>query len=127
MDENYKKTKSSWGRWIIWGALFVFLVVVVLPNFIRARTTIATNACINNLRQINAAKQQWALETMKTNSDTIVTWKDVTPYLGRGASGSVASIYCPDDKTKQCTNSYTLGNVGNLPKCKIRPSEDIIN
>jgi len=35
---------------------------IAIPNFIRARTTSQMNACINNLRQIDGAIQQWALE-----------------------------------------------------------------
>src|SRR5437667_11160723 len=35
------------------------------PNFIKARTTSQMNACINNLRQVDGAIQQWALEQKK--------------------------------------------------------------
>lgn len=125
MDENYKKSNVRVGRWVVAGVL-AFTLFVILPNFIRARTTCCMNACINNLRQIDAAKQQWVLENIVTNSATVPTWSDVKPYLGRGASGSVASIYCPSDQTKQCSNSYTLENVDTKPKCKIRPTLDII-
>ena len=45
---------------------FVFLAVAI-PNFVRARQSSATNACINNLRQIDAAKKQWELESSTTN------------------------------------------------------------
>lgn len=125
MDENYKKSKVRLGRWIVAGVL-AFAMIVVLPNFIRARTIRATNACINNLRQIDAAKQQWALENNKADTDYPVAWEEIKPYLGRGAMGSL-DIYCPDDVTKNCSNSYALGNPRTKPKCKINPSEDIIN
>lgn len=129
MDENKSKSKpsfSSLGVVTILGIL-ALVALVAIPNFIRARTDSASNACVNNLRNIEAAKQQWGLENNKTNLDDIVTWNDVTPYLGRGVSGSLVSIYCPKDQSKQCSNSYTLGNLSTKPKCKIRPSEDIIN
>jgi hypothetical protein len=126
MDENSKKSNVRVGRWVVAG-LLAFSLFVVLPNFIRARTTYAANACFNNLRQIDSAKEQWALENNVTNSDAVPTWIDVTPYLGRGASGSVATIYCPADQTKQCSNSYTLGNLKTMPKCKVRPTLDIIH
>ena len=56
--------KQGSEKLIVAAALGVFLIVagaVVLPAFIRARRTSSQNACINNLRQIDGAKQQWAL------------------------------------------------------------------
>ena len=44
-------------------AIIGLLAAIAIPNFVRARTTAQMNACINNLRQIDSAKQQWALET----------------------------------------------------------------
>jgi len=129
MDENKPKSKpllSPLGVVIILGIL-ALVALVVIPNFIRARTTSASNACVNNLRQIDAAKQQWALEHNKTNLTDVITWDDVKPYLGRGATGSLEFIYCPADVTKECTNSYALGNVQTKPKCKIRPALDFID
>ena len=57
------------------------LAAIAIPNFVRARTTSQENACINNLRLIDSAKQQWALEHHKRNTDT-PTEQDLTPYLG---------------------------------------------
>ena len=129
MDENKSKSKSLFsplGVAIILGIL-ALVALVAVPNFIRARTTPAMNACIKNLRCIDAAKQQWALENNKTNSDTIFTWDEMKPYLGRGATGSLDSVYCPYDPTKTSSSSYALGKLNTKPKCKIRPSKDIIN
>src|SRR5262245_54264603 len=44
-----------------------------VPAFIRARTTSAKNACINNLRQIDGAKQQWGLENNQ-ETNACPTW-----------------------------------------------------
>ena len=67
------------------------------------------NACINNLRQIDAAKQQWALENGKANG-TAVTEADIKPYLGRGG-GEMPK--CP------AGGKYTIGKVGEPPTCSI--------
>jgi hypothetical protein len=75
--------------------------------------------------QIDAAQQQWALENNKTNSDTVVTWKDVKSYLGRGDE-PLREYFCPLDRTKQYSNSYTLGDLQTKPKCKINP-DHILN
>lgn len=44
-----------------------FLAMIAIPSFMRARTTSQMNACINNLRQIEAGKDQYALENGLTN------------------------------------------------------------
>jgi hypothetical protein len=66
------------------------------------------NACINNLRLIDAAKQQWALENKKQSTDT-PTLDDLRPYIGRGPKGELPT--CPDGGT------YTVGTVGEKPTC----------
>ena len=99
------------------------LAAIVIPNFIRARTTCCSNPCINNLRQIDGAKQQWALENSKEHGEP--NWADVRPYLGRGPEGSLDGIFCQDDKTRSCTNSYVLGDLNTRPRCKINPEHRI--
>jgi hypothetical protein len=66
------------------------------------------NACINNLRLIDAAKQQWALEFRKQATDTPGI-DDLRPYIGRGPNGEVPT--CPDGGT------YTIGAVSEKPTC----------
>ena len=46
-------------------AIIGLLAAIAIPNFVRARTQSQKNACINNLRQIDGAVQQWALENKK--------------------------------------------------------------
>ena len=43
-------------------AIIGLLAAIAIPNFVRARNSSQANACINNLRQVDAAIQQWALE-----------------------------------------------------------------
>jgi len=68
------------------------------------------NACINNLRLFDAAKQQWALENKKQATDT-PTMNDLQPYLGHGSNGEMPA--CPDGGV------YTVGTVGEKPVCSI--------
>jgi DNA repair ATPase RecN len=65
------------------------------------------NACINNLRQIDAAKQQWALERQKTE-DVIPTAPDLLPYF----KGGVMPV-CP------AGGQYTLNNLNTRPNCSV--------
>ena len=47
-------------------AIIGLLAAIAIPNFVRARATSQANACINNMRQIDAAVNEWALEQGKT-------------------------------------------------------------
>ena len=68
-------------------AVVAVLILVVIgftslltPNFIRARSTSQANSMINNMRQLDAAKSEWALETKKSPTD-VPTPDDLKPYL----------------------------------------------
>jgi prepilin-type N-terminal cleavage/methylation domain-containing protein len=100
-------------------AIIGLLAAIAIPNFVRARSTSQQNACINNLRLIDAAKQQWALERGQPSSATPTLDANAStglqPYLGRGSSGSVP--YCPLDSGK--TGAYNIGAVSNKPACNL--------
>ena len=89
-------------------AIIGLLAAIAIPNFIRARTTSQKNVCINNLRQIDGAIQQWAMELRKGASAT-VTETDVTPYIKR-------TSVCPSGGTT-FANSYALTIVSSQPTC----------
>ena len=102
-------------------AIIGLLAAIAIPNFLRARSTSQMNACINNLRQIDAAKQQWALEYGKT-STALPTSTSLQAFLGRGAAGSMASVICPLDAGGTFAASYSIGTMSVTPTCKINPS-----
>jgi prepilin-type N-terminal cleavage/methylation domain-containing protein len=106
-------------------AIIGLLAAIAIPNFVKARTTSQQNACINNLRLVDAAKQQWALEQRKQTTDTPdSSGTDLQPYLGRGANGELPS--CPVDSASAFTSSYTPGAVGTKPLCNIVSSTHIL-
>jgi len=98
-------------------AIIGLLAAIAIPNFVKARQNSQTNACINNLRQIDGAKQQYALEQGKTGATTVTTG-DIQPYLGRGGSGNVATMDCPLVKPPASLTGYTLGDLNTAPTCK---------
>jgi len=104
-------------------AIIGLLAAIAIPNFVRARTTAQTNACINNLRIIDGAKGQWAMEQHKQNTDT-PAGTDIQPYMGRGSSGELPS--CPNDSTQVFTTSYSPNNVGTKPICNILPTNHVL-
>jgi prepilin-type N-terminal cleavage/methylation domain-containing protein len=97
-------------------AIIGLLAAIAIPNFVKARATSQMNACINNLRQLDGAKQQFALEAGK-DSAYVVLAADITQYLGRGVAGTLANMVCPLDKGGNIGSSYTIGNVGTAPAC----------
>jgi len=90
-------------------AIIGLLAAIAIPNFIKARTTSQQNACINNLRQIDGAIQQWALENNKTAAAAVV-FTDISGYLKN-------SVLCPSSGTT-FANSYTISDVSTKPLCK---------
>jgi type II secretory pathway pseudopilin PulG len=71
------------GVGVVGVAMIGLLAAIAIPNFVKARATAQMNHCINNLRQIDSAKQQWALEHQKNDPDT-PTQSDITSYLKNG-------------------------------------------
>lgn len=85
-------------------AIIGLLAAIAIPNFIKARNTSQSNACINNMRQVDAAIQQWALENNKKDTDA-VTMANVADYIKNGEP------HCPAGN-----DTYTLGGtVGSAP------------
>jgi hypothetical protein len=94
--------------------LFIgYVVAIVIPTFLRASLSKASNACINNLRLIQSAKEQWALEQRKVGSDT-PAFSDLQPYFGYGPMGEFPK--CPSG------GKYTVGRVDEDPTCSIGTS-----
>jgi hypothetical protein len=93
-------------------AIFIIplMAAIAFPNFAKARDIAQKNQCINNLRMIDGAKQQWALENKKT-SEAVPTAEDINKYLPNGVS--FESLHCAKEGT------YTIGKVGEPPTCSI--------
>ena len=91
-------------------AIIGLLAAIAIPNFVRARTTSQQNACINNLRQLDGAVQQWALENKKQATDAVLT-TDITPYIKLTSASKLPA--CP------AGGSYTTTTVSVPPTCNI--------
>ena len=88
-------------------AIIGLLAAIAIPNFVKARGTAQKNACINNLRQIDGAKEQWALENKKS-AGTASDDTAVSEYI-KGKTKPV----CPAGGT------ITYEAVDTNPKCTI--------
>ncbi len=87
-------------------AIIGLLAAIAIPNFSKARTAAQKTACVNNLRQIDGAIEQFALEAKRKQGDA-VTANDVAPYLKGNAMPR-----CPSDNS-----AYTVSAVGTAPTC----------
>jgi prepilin-type N-terminal cleavage/methylation domain-containing protein len=92
-------------------AIIGLLAAIAIPNFVKARTTSQANACINNLRQIDGAANQFALEQKKYTGMTINFPNDLTPYIKLNSGGSIPA--CP------ANGAYSDGTVGTPPTCSL--------
>lgn len=93
-------------------AVVGMMAAIALPGFTRARQTAQRNACINNLRQIDSAKDQWAIEEGKMTGD-VVTEADILPYFRDNALP-----VCP------AGGAYELGVIGEPPTCSLGEALD---
>jgi type IV pilus assembly protein PilA len=91
-------------------ALIGVLAAIAVPHFVRARATAQGNTCMNNLRQIDSAAQQYVLEN-KLNAATPLTLDILKPYIRLDANGNIPG--CPAGGT------YEVTNAGTDPTCSL--------
>ena len=88
-------------------AIIGLLAAIAIPNFVKARATSQQNACINNMRQITAAVNEWALETGQQTGATLLN-TELTPYIQLNSASSIPG--CP------ASGTYSIATVGTLPQ-----------
>ena len=91
---------------LIFTVLTVVLVIAAIPNIKEAHKEAQINACRSNLRTIEFAIQQWALEKRKRD-DSEVSLEDLESYMKDGIPR------CPSG------GEYTLGTVEEKPTCNV--------
>jgi prepilin-type N-terminal cleavage/methylation domain-containing protein len=65
-------------------AIIGLLAAIAIPNFVKARENAQLNSIFNNLRIIEGAKDQWALENKKGTGDTVDSLVTISDYLKGG-------------------------------------------
>ncbi len=94
-------------------AIIGLLAAIAVPNFAQARTNARRSTCINNLRLIDAAKEQYALENnVDTGAPTAPA--NLTPYLKSNVMPT-----CP------AAGAYTTDVVGTKPSCTKSVAPDL--
>lgn len=84
------------------------LMAIAVPNFVKARDSSRKNTCIANLKQVDQAKEQWAMDNKKNSGDAVT----MTNLVG-------STAYIKATPTCPSSGTYTVGNVGTNPTCSI--------
>ena len=120
-------------------AIIGLLAAIAIPSFMRARLTSQQNACINNLRQIEAAKDQYALERGLTNGAPVAA-SDTASFTALvsagGATGYIKAFpICPASTNIAATGArtaamsatdYTVNPVGSNAVCIRVPTTHVL-
>jgi len=81
------------------------LLAIAVPNFVRARQQGRVQTVVGNLRQIESAKEQWALDQGKGTADVPVAADLVPDYIKKWPLGPVGNgtDYVPNDLANRST------------------------
>ena len=93
-------------------AIIGLLAAIAIPNFVKARKTAQTKTCVANLRQIDGAKQQWAIDEKKNGTD----------LPGSGDLYGTA-LYLKTAPTCPLSGTYVIGTVSANPTCSLSTSD----
>lgn len=87
-------------------AIIGMVAAIAIPSVVKARDRAENMKCIHNLRQIDAAKEQYAMEENLSDGAT-VTESNLNDYI----QGGFSAMQCPNGGT------YTLNPIGEEPSC----------
>lgn len=97
-------------------AVIGVLLSIAFPNYMKTRTVAQTNICIENLAQIESAKQIWGVETGKKNGDPV------------GEADLVgATLYIK--KTPECPagGDYDFMPIGETAECSLKAQGHVLD
>ena len=90
-------------------AIIALLAAIAVPNFLRARKRSQATAILEDLRIIDAAVDQYAIENNRVAGASVV-WADVQKYVKTGTR-----LYTSNN-TDILGNSFTLPTVDSAPR-----------
>jgi competence protein ComGC len=88
--------------------LLPLMLAIAIPNFVRARDISATKSCVANMKELQAATQQWAMDNRKNGTEK----PDLSDIAGPGK-------YINEIPTCPSGGTYELGTVDGTPRCSI--------
>lgn len=105
---------------------FIVLLAVIIPANFVGNGGQKANAIINNLRYIDAAKNQWAFEHGITNADQAknfiqpLSWKDIAPFLLTDPNVLSQKHFDSDGVVRPISGEiYTINSLSKPPEAKL--------
>lgn len=87
--------------------IIAILLAIAVPNFLRARETSRAKSCQGNLRQIETAKEQWAMDTKAAANAT----------LPAGIGTDLVPNYIKTNPACPSNGTYAAGDMSTRPAC----------
>lgn len=94
-------------------AIIGLLAAIAVPAFMKARNNAQRSACVNNMRLIEGAKDNYAVDYGETNG-MLLTWGNLCYYI----KDLTNKCFCPTapNYARGPTN-YNMGRIGDNPIC----------
>ena len=89
------------------------LLAIAVPNFVKARQNSRVQTVVGNLKQIEAAKEQWAMDTGAASTATPASTDLAPTYLKKWPVGPVGAA-----------SDYVAGDMATLPTFKTKNADD---
>lgn len=114
LSRNIKKSRKGF---TLVEVMIVIVIIGILfniavPNLVRAREQTRVKSCVQNLKRIDSAKQQWAITNKKSASATPLS----TDLYGTNLYLKGQLPTCPTGSV------YTINNIDSDPTCSLGSS-----
>ncbi len=90
-------------------AIIAVLASIAIPSFMQSRTSARASSCVNNLRLIDSAKQQYATASATCANSTVLYMSDISIYIKGVATNG--TLTCRENGT------YVVGSCNTNPTC----------
>lgn len=84
------------------------ITAIAVPGFIQARQSGRKSSCLASLKQIETAKEQWAMDNKKSNGDS-VTFTDLVS----------TTLYLKSNPGCPAGGTYSCNAIGTVPSCTV--------
>jgi len=94
-------------------SLIGLLAVISIPAVMKARIKSQATVCLNNLRQIDAAKEQAGFERRWSNGTPVTNGDESVNNYIKGLAGTTNTPSCPSG------GAYSYNPIGSFPSCSV--------